>query len=156
MLESTSNRAISLPAGISERQKEEASFAYLIPFVTLIGGLPLPIVNLLVSVGYLWHVRRKPPFVRFHAMQSLLTTLPVVLINAGLVAITVSVLWMGVKFQPWHGGYLLAAVLFNLVEFVFNIYAAIHARRGEMFFFWGFGELAHDSVDWEAPVHEGL
>lgn len=155
MLESAEGKGIVLPP-ISGRQKEDASFAYLIPFVTLVAGLPLPIVNLLVSLGYMWHVRRKPPFVRFHALQSLLTTIPVVLINAGLVFIVVSVFFRGTAFEPWHGGYLLAAIIFNLVEFVFNIYAAIHARRGELFFFWGFGEFAYESVDWQVDAHEGI
>ncbi len=156
MLESTSNYWFPRPEDLPERQREEASFAYLIPFVTIIAGLPLPIINLLVCVAYWLNVREKAPFVRFHALQSLFTTIPVVLINAGAVYIGVHLIFYGWTFETWMGGYFAATILFNIIEFAFNIYAAINARKGKSFLFIGFGQIAYDLTDWEAMPDESL
>lgn len=149
MLESTSGYTFPDPESIYERQREEASFAYLIPFVTIIGGLPLPIVNLIVCVIYWRYVQKKPPFVRFHALQSLFTTIPIVLINAGAVFLLASMFFRDLDYATWMGGYFAAAIIFNLIEFIFNIYAAINARKGRSFLFIGFGALAYRLTDWE-------
>jgi uncharacterized Tic20 family protein len=156
MLESTQNYSFPRSEDIPERQREEASFAYLIPFVTIIGGLPLPIVNLLVCVGYWAYVKDKAPFVRFHALQSLFTTIPVVLINAGVVFLVVHLMFYGWTFESWMGGYFAAAVVFNIIEFAFNVYAAIQARKGKFFVFIGFGALAYDLIDWTEVPDESL
>ena len=149
MLESTQGYQFPDPSSLHERQREEASFAYLIPFVTIIGGLPLPIINLLVCVAYWKYVQKKSPFVRFHALQSLFTTVPIVLINAGVVYIVVQLAFYDWSYESWMGGYFLAAIVFNLIEFIFNIYAAINARKGKSFLFIGFGAMAYDLVDWD-------
>ncbi len=156
MLESTQEYNFPDPKSLSERQKEQASFAYLVPFVTIIGGLPLPIVNLFVCLGYWYYVRERSPWVRFHAIQSILTTIPIVLINAGVVYLAVQLIWGDLSFETWIGGYFAAAILFNLIEFAFNIYAAIMARRGKSFLFIGFGAMAYEMVDWDEEEYEGL
>lgn len=156
MLESSSDYTFPEPVDVIERHREEASFAYLIPFVTIIGGLPLPIVNLLVCLAYWMYVRKKAPFVRFHALQSLFTTIPIVLINAGVVFIVVHLVFYDWLFESWMGGYFAAAVVFNLIEFVFNIYASINARKGKSFLFIGFGHFAYSLIDWEELPDEGL
>lgn len=149
MLQSTESFAFPDPSDITERQREEASFAYLIPFVTIIAGLPLPIINLFVCLLYWNHVKHKSPFVRFHALQSLFTTIPIVLINAGVVYMVLRLVFFGWTYESWMGGYFAAALLFNIIEFIFNIYAAIQARKGRSFMFIGFGELAYEKTDWE-------
>lgn len=149
MLQSTDGFVFPEPESLHERQREEASFAYLIPFVTIIGGLPFPIVNLIVCVLYWNYAKKKTPFVRFHALQSLFTTIPIVLINAGVVFLALNMLLWDMDYANWMGGYFLAAFLFNLIEFVFNIYAAINARKGKSFLFIGFGALAYNMIDWE-------
>jgi uncharacterized membrane protein len=154
MLESIRDYDFPDPESLHERQREEASFAYLIPFVTIIAGLPLPIVNLIVCVLYWNYVKKKTPFVRFHALQSLFTTVPVVLINAGAVFLVLNILLWDLDYASWMGGYFIAAALFNLIEFIFNIYAAINARKGKSFLFIGFGALAYKMTDWEDERNE--
>ncbi|KPP99117.1 MAG: membrane protein [Bacteroidetes bacterium HLUCCA01] len=154
MLTSTQDYEFPDPESLYERQLEEASFAYLIPFVTIIGGLPLPIINLLVCLLYWRYVRKKPPFVRFHALQSLFTTIPIVLINAVVVFLLVRMFLGDLDYASWMGGYFAAAVMFNLIEFVFNIYAAINARKGRAFMFIGFGPLAYNLTDWQEVPDE--
>ena len=73
------------PEEIAEREKEDAMAAYLMMFASLAIGLPIPLVNLIASFIYFFVNRKSSPFVAFHSLQALLTHVPVVLLNAGLV-----------------------------------------------------------------------
>ncbi|MER3330225.1 MAG: DUF4870 domain-containing protein, partial [Candidatus Kapaibacterium sp.] len=82
---STDYYPIQQPEDLPAREREDAMGGYFMMFASLAAGLPLPIINLIAAIIY-YHVNKhKSRFVRFHSLQSLLSQLPVSLLNAGLV-----------------------------------------------------------------------
>ena len=122
------------PEEIPEREREDAMAAYLMMFASLAIGLPIPLVNLIASVIYFLVNRKSSPFVAFHALQALLTHVPVVLLNAGLVGWLVGILVSQAGFHAAFFWYLLFTILVNLAYIIWSIVALIHARKGRFFY----------------------
>ena len=122
------------PEEIPDREKEDAMAAYLMMFASLAIGLPIPLFNLIASVIYFLVNRKSSPFVAFHALQALLTHVPVVLLNAGLVGWLVGILVSQAGFHAAFFWYLLFTILVNLAYIIWSIVALIHARKGRFFY----------------------
>ncbi|MFC2155919.1 DUF4870 domain-containing protein [Acidobacteriota bacterium] len=88
--------------------------------------------------------QKKSQFVGFHAFQSLLTQMPVSILNAGAVT------WLAVillsQFREWENFviYTIFTGIMNLVYLIFSIVDAVKARRGEFYYFIFFGKIAFD------------
>jgi len=122
---------IPQPADIPERQKEDAMGAYLMMFASLALGLPVPLFNVIASVIYFFVNRKNGPFVAFHALQALITHIPVVLLNAGVIGWLIGILVVSPNnFIPAFFGYLFFTVLANLAYIIWSIVALVHARKG--------------------------
>jgi uncharacterized membrane protein len=122
------------PEEITERERDDAMAAYLMMFASLAIGLPIPLVNLIASVIYFLVNRKTSPFVAFHALQALLTHIPVVLLNAGVVAWLITILVTQSGFHPAFYWYLFFTVLVNLAYIVWSIVALVHAHKGRFFY----------------------
>lgn len=125
----------------TERDRDEASLAYLISIVTLVAGLPLPIINLIVMIIYYSYVRKRNAFVRFHCLQAVTSQGAIVVLNAIALFWTIRVIFYEVPFTSYYAGYLFTIFIFNLLDFIFNIVAAIKAKKGEYYYFIFFGIL---------------
>jgi uncharacterized membrane protein len=127
---------LAQPDEIPESEKEDAMGAYLMMFASLAIGIPIPFVNVIASVIYFFVNRKHGTFVAFHALQALLTHLPVVLLNAGVIAWLVGILvtpphhMFGIAFF-W---YLFFVVLVNVAYVVWSVVALVHARKGRFFY----------------------
>ncbi len=122
------------PEEITERERDDAMASYLMMFASLAVGLPIPLVNLVASVIYFLVNRKTSRFVAFHALQALLTHVPVVLLNAGLVAWLVTILATQSGFHPGFFWYLFFTVLVNIAYIVWSIVALVHAHKGRFFY----------------------
>jgi uncharacterized membrane protein len=131
------------PEEIPEREKEDAMGAYLMMFASLAIGLPIPLVNILASVIYFFVNRKNGTFVAFNCLQALLTHVPVVLVNAGVVGWLVGILVVPPhdNFVPAFFWFLLFAVLLNITYIVWSIIALVHARKGRFFYMPLFGRM---------------
>lgn len=121
---------IPQPGEIPEREKEDAMAAYLMMFASLAIGLPIPLFNLIASVIYFLVNRKSSLFVAFHALQALLTHVPVVLLNAGVIGWLIGILVTEGSFAPGFFWYLFFTILANLAYITWSIIALIHARKG--------------------------
>lgn len=135
---------IEQPNELTKKEKEDAMGAYLMMFASMGAGLPLPIINLIAAVIYFFINKKNSRFVKFHSFQSLMSQLPTTLINAG------AVFWASQIFifdnfvvTDQFKGYLLMAVLLNLIYFAFSIVGAVKARRGQMYYFLFFGKMSY-------------
>ena len=126
--------ALPQPEEIPEREKEDAMAAYLMMFASLAIGLPIPLFNLVASVIYFLVNRKSSPFVAFHALQALLTHVPVVLLNAGLVGWLVGILVSQAGFHAAFFWYMLFTILINLAYIIWSIVALVHARKGRFIY----------------------
>ena len=166
----TASPSIRLPQPdeIPEREKEDAMGAYLMMFASLAIGLPIPLLNLVASVIYFFVNRKTGTFVAFHALQALLSHVPVVLLNAGVVGWLVGILVTPPHddFSPAFFWYLFFVVLLNVAYIVWSIVALVHARKGRfiympvvgrMCFGRYYGPKAHRvSRTWENRPPEGF
>ena len=129
------------PEEIPEREKEDAMAAYLMMFASLAIGLPIPLVNLIASVIYFLVNRKTSLFVAFHSLQALITHVPVVLLNAGLVGRLIANLVTQAGFAPPFFWYLSFTILVNVAYIAWSIVALVHARKGRFVYMPVIGRL---------------
>lgn len=128
----------SFPYKPAESELERASNSYLMSLVAVIGGLPLPILNLLASVFFYLGNRKSTPFVKWHCTQNLVSQFGLFFLNSTLFWWTVSILFYNEVATNYYFAFLFTMLLFNLIEFISNIILATKVRKGvhaEMFFF---------------------
>jgi uncharacterized membrane protein len=134
------------PGDISQREKDDAMASYLMMFASWAVGLPLPLVNLIASVVYYAVNRKASKFVAFHSLQSLLSQVPVSLLNAGVVGWGIGLL---VKGDAGDGlwpflGYVFFVVAVNILYLVFSIIALVQANKGRFYYMPFFGRISFD------------
>jgi Zn-dependent protease with chaperone function len=122
---------------IADDEAESASNAYLLSLVLLVGGAPLPILNLLASVIFFFGARRSAPFVRWHSTQALIGQLVMIPINSTFLWMTVSLLFGHRELDDFYVGWGLVMLGLNAAELGASIYAAIKVRKGEDVRWWG-------------------
>ncbi len=138
------NIKLPQPDDIPMREKEDAMGAYLMMFAAWGIGLPLPFVSLIASIIYYYLNKNKSAFIGFHAFQSLITQVPISILNAGAVIWVISILLR--ETREWENFviYIIFTGLLNLTYIVFSLIGAVKARRGEFYYFPFFGEVAFD------------
>ncbi|MBA3900157.1 MAG: DUF4870 domain-containing protein [Bacteroidetes bacterium] len=135
------------PHELTVRECEDAMGAYLMMFASIGAGLPLPIINLIAAVVYYYINKSNSRFVRFHSLQSLLSQIPLTLLNAIAVFWTVRILFYNsFTFSDNYIGYILMLVFANIIYFIFSIIGAVKARKGRFYYFIFFGKVAYESV----------
>lgn len=137
-----SNIKIPQPEEITQKERDDAMGAYLMMFAAAGFGMPLPFLSLIASIIYFYINKKVSDFVAFHAYQSLITQLPISLINA------YAIFWF-IKLAFTEGAtfgsfliFLLFAIFMNIVYFIFSIVGAIKARKGRFYYFLFFGRIA--------------
>ena len=128
---------------LTERERTEASNAYLMTLMTVMIGLPFPIINLVACVAMFIMARSKSPFVKFHFFQAMISQLVIVVMNSVGIYWTISIIWGDNHLSSLYLGYVATALIFNILDYVYDIIAAIRARRGELYSFAFFGTLAY-------------
>ncbi|MCC9072562.1 hypothetical protein LNQ49_13330 [Flavobacterium sp. F-65] len=121
-----------------DSELERASNSYLMSLVAVLGGLPLPIMNLLASVFFYLGNRKSTAFVKWHCTQALLAQLGLFFFNTVGFWWTISIVFREGQFTNTYIAYMLTVVGFNLLEFIFTLYLAGQTRKGnhiEIYFF---------------------
>lgn len=124
------------PEEISNKERNDATGSYMMMLISMGVGLPLPFINLLAAWFYYEVMKKKSRFVRFHALQSLLSQLPITLLNS------VAVVWFVLRLIAIGGDFFGMEVLtfvlvlgaFNLLYFILSIVGAVNAHRGRMYY----------------------
>lgn len=124
-----------------EYESEKASNSYLMSLIAVIVGLPLPVVNLIATAIFYLSNRKASHFVRWHCTQALLAQAVTLVMNAAGLYWTLSIVFGDHVVTNHYIGYIITIVLFNLIEFVATIYAAIRTRKGQHVVWWLFGPL---------------
>ncbi len=124
-----------------EYEMEKASQSYLMSLISMIVGLPLPIINLLATALFFLLNRRESFFIRWHCTQALLAQLSVFFLNSSLFWWSISIIFFEEKFSFKYLAYLIFIVVFNLVEIISTIVLAINVRKGIHTKLWVYGWL---------------
>lgn len=126
-----------------ESELERASNSYLMSLVAVIGGLPLPILNLMASVFFYLGNRKSTAFVKWHCTQALVSQLGLFFFNSAGFWWTVSILFYDEKVTNYYFAYIITLVFFNLLEFISTLIIATKVRRGEHTEFFFFGDVTN-------------
>ncbi|NJN27531.1 MAG: DUF4870 domain-containing protein [Cyclobacteriaceae bacterium] len=121
-----------------EHEAENASNSYLMSLIAIIAGLPLPLLNLLATLGFYLGNQKGTYFVRWHCTQALLSQLSLLLINSVGFWWTIAIIFADESITDRYIAYIIVAVLYNIFEFIATIYTAIQTRKGihvEWFFY---------------------
>lgn len=124
---------------VDESEREKASNSYLMSVIFITFALPLPIINLIATLVFSVANRKAPTFVKWHCTQALLSQFSLFVINTVAFIWTVLLLFQVFTLSNWYFGYLITIILFNLVEFIATVVAAIKTRKGvhHRWFFYG-------------------
>ncbi len=134
------------PEDISKKEKDDAMGAYLMMFAAMGAGLPLPFINLLASVIYYYINKNKSRYVAFHSFQSMITQIPISILNGALVVwiIKILIFYDSPYFSSPFFVYLGFVVIWNIVYMVLSIIACVKARKGLLYYMFLFGTLSFD------------
>lgn len=124
-----------------EHEAEKASNSYLMSLIAIIAGLPLPIINLIATFVFYMGNRKATYFVRWHCTQALLSQLSLLFINSFGFWWTVSIIFTSETISSKYFAYIIAAIIFNLAEFIATIFTAIQTRKGMHVEWWFYGDL---------------
>ncbi len=126
----------------SDSERENASHAYIITMMTVTLGLPFPILNLFACIGFYFLIRKKTPFTRFHSLQAITSQVPVILMNSAVIIWIIGILFHKVVISNEFISYVITVVIFNVIDIIYNIIAAMRARNGLLYSFALFGPLS--------------
>lgn len=126
-----------------EDEKEKASNGYLMSVITIMVGVPLPIINLFATGIFFLAFRKSTPFVRWHCTQALLSQLTVFVMNSFAFGWTMSIIFGSETITDLYIGYMLTSFTFNVYEVIVNMIAAINVRKGRHVSWWFWGTLTN-------------
>lgn len=124
-----------------EYEAETASNSYLMSLIGIIVGLPLPIINVFATLIFYMGNRKGTYFIRWHCTQALLSQFSILFINSFGFWWTISIFLTDEMISNNYIAYIIAALLFNITEFIATIYTAIKTRKGIHVEWWFYGHL---------------
>lgn len=125
----------------NEHEAEKASNSYIMSLVAIMGGFPLPIINLIATVIFYMGNRKGTYFVRWHCTQALLSQFFLLPFNSVGFWWTISIIFSDEKISSNYIAYIITIFIFNLIEFIGTIYSAIATRKGKHVEWWFIGGL---------------
>jgi len=126
-----------------DHEAEKASNSYVMSMVAIMGGLPMPIINLIATLFFYLGNRKGTYFVRWHCTQALLSQFFLIPFNSAGFWWTVSIIFTPETISSRYIAYILTIFIFNLIEFVGTIYTAIATRKGKHVEWWVIGGLTN-------------
>jgi len=126
-----------------DEECEKASNSYVMSLIAVMAGLPIPILNLVATFIFFMANRNATPFVRWHCTQALTSQVTLLFINGIAFQWTIRIIFYDLTFSDNYFAYLIAALSFNLYEFIITIYAAGKVRKGKHVEWFFFGPLTN-------------
>lgn len=131
------------PYSPSDHEAEKASTSYLMSLIGIMGGLPLPIINLIATLAFYLGNRRGTYFVRWHCTQALLSQFILLPFNSAGFWWTISIIFTSESLSSKYIAYIMTLLIFNLTEFIATIYTAIVTRKGRHIEWWVVGGITN-------------
>lgn len=129
------------PLLYQESFRERASYAYLMQLLIFMIALPLPLINLLGGITFWFFTRKNALFVKWHAIQALISQIWLYLVNACMMGWTFMILFNDTPLSSLYFSTLFTLIIFNLVDYVYTIITAIKVRKGIHYKWWIYGYL---------------
>lgn len=140
----------------SQSEREKAAGSYVMSVIAIIGGLPLPILNLLATIIFYLGNRNRKYFVRWHCTQALLVQILLFVINIIGISWLLTAFFGDATFSNALISYLVLMVLVNLIELILTIYSAVQVNKGNHVEWWIFGEMTHSICKPDEEIQESV
>lgn len=127
----------------SDEENERASNSYLMSLIVIMVGLPIPIFNLIATIGFYVSNRKSTPFVKWHCTQALLSQFSLFFFNSYSFWWTISILFASEKTSNSYFAYIIFVIILNLFEFFATIYTSIKVRKGIHVSWFFYGDLTN-------------
>lgn len=124
-----------------EHEAEKASNSYLMALIAIIAGLPIPIINLIATLGFYIGNRKGTYFVRWHCTQALVSQLSLIAMNSYGFWWTIYIIFGSDMVTNNYISYIIAIIVFNVLEFAATIYTAIQTRKGIHIQWWFYSDI---------------
>lgn len=128
---------------VKETEAEQASNSYLMSLIAFMVGLPLPIVNLIASLIFYLGNRKSSHFVRWHCTQALLAQFFTFIANTCGFWWVIYTIIGDTPVSNSLIAYIITLIIFNLLELIAAIYAAIETRKGVHISWWLYGDITN-------------
>jgi uncharacterized membrane protein len=115
---------------IFPHEYEQASNSYLMAVVSVIAGIPLPIINLIAAIGFYLGHRKSTYFVRWHCIQSIIGQALLIPFNSIAFGWTIGVIFGNREASTAYWIYIITILWFNIFEFIVVLYTASKVRNG--------------------------
>lgn len=121
----------ALPNRPDEFEAEKASNSYVISLVSLVLGMPLPIINLICSLIFYLFNRNSTYFVRWHCTQMLVSQIFMFIMNSLMIWVILYYILSDEMISLWGTIVIGIVLLLNVIEMLMTIISAIYVRKGE-------------------------
>lgn len=123
----TTHKSTYLP---DEHESEKASNSYIMSLIAGIAGLPLPIINLIATLFFLFGNRNASYFVRWHCHQALFSQLSLLFVNTWGFWWSMKIIFGPETISNSFIAFIILVVIVNIIESIATVYAAIQTRKG--------------------------
>jgi uncharacterized Tic20 family protein len=127
----------------AEFEAEKASNSYIMSLLAITGGLPLPVINLFATLIFFLGNRKATYFVRWHCLQALLSQFSLLIVNSIATVWTILIIFGSQEISSNFISYVITILIYNLVEFIATIDAAVKTRKGIHIEWWFYGSLTN-------------
>lgn len=126
-----------------EHEAEKASNSYIMSLIAITAGLPLPVINLAATLIFYLGNKKGTYFVRWHCLQAFLSQSSLLVINTVAVVWSLKIFFGSGNADNSYIAYLFTIMIFNLLEFIATIDAAVKTRKGIHVNWWFYGPLTN-------------
>ncbi|MDA3809594.1 MAG: DUF4870 domain-containing protein [Spirochaetaceae bacterium] len=139
------------PEEVSAKDKENGFGTYIMMFAG--AYLPLPFIEIVMSLVYYYYYKKRSRYVTFHAYQSFLAQIPVTIINTALVIYGIKLLILFFKTEVLsHQSFenfltfLIIVIIINIIYIIESLIIAFKAKKGIFAYFPIFGKIAFNKL----------
>lgn len=143
---------IPQPEEVDVKDKENAFGSYILMFAG--AYFPIPFIELVLSIAYYNYFKKRSRYVAFHTYQSLLSQIPITLINTAFVTYAVYIfitnilkeIIVPINTQNLFYIFLIMIVILNLIYNIVSLVIALKAKKGVIRYIPIIGKIAYDKI----------
>lgn len=130
----------TFPVHVHKDEASLAAKAYMMSIVAVMAGLPLPVLNLLATAIFFFSFRKASLFIRWHAMQAMLSQLTLFVLNVPAFWWTLAIIFSDAEVNKYYIAYLLLVALLNIGEFIATLVTVHHLSKQRHVRWWFYAD----------------
>ena len=116
---------------LKEDEKEIITNSYLMSLAVFVTTMPIPVINLIANLYFYFSHRKSSYVIRWHALNSLFSQIPLFFINSFTWYVVWQILWGEMEINNWTIAYLVIACVLNVLELISSIICCIKVQKNK-------------------------